>query len=63
VTNVFDLVGVNTAGAYGQGNYFPAAPSSAGLGSAAAVPEPAGLLGAGGMVAVLAGWLRRRRQG
>ena len=52
VTNVFDLVGINSAGAYGQGNYFPAAPTS--VGSLAAVPEPALgwcglLLGAGGM--------------
>ena len=53
VTNVFDLVGVNSAGAYGQGNYFPAAPT--GLGSVAAVPEPATWLlavcGLGGLFA------------
>jgi autotransporter-associated beta strand protein len=55
VTNVFDLVGINTAAVYGQGNYFPAAPTAAGLGSVAAVPEPATWLfaafGAGGLAA------------
>ena len=60
VTNVFDLVGVNSAGAYGQGNYFPAAPT--GLGSVAAVPEPAtwllAICGLGGLLAA-----RGRRQG
>jgi MYXO-CTERM domain-containing protein len=61
VTNVFDLVGVNTAGAYGQGNYFPAATSAAGMGSVAAVPEPAAL----GLAAIglgLAAVIRRRRR-
>jgi autotransporter-associated beta strand protein len=53
VTNVFDLVGINSASVYGQGNYFPASPVT-GLGSVAAVPEPAigwGVLalGVGGM--------------
>jgi autotransporter-associated beta strand protein len=43
VTNVFDLVGINTAAVYGQGGYFPAVPSASGLGSVAAVPEPASL--------------------
>ncbi len=43
VTSVFDLVNVNTAGAYGQGTYFPVAPTAAGVGSVAAVPEPAAL--------------------
>ena len=60
VTNVFDLVGINTAAVYGQGNYFPAVPTASGLGSAAAVPEPATWLliasGFAGLVAV------RRRQ-
>ena len=63
VTNVFDLVGINTAAAYGQGNYFPAAPSATGLGSVAAVPEPTTCLlaacGIGGLVAAQ----RRRSRG
>ena len=59
VTNVFDLVGVNSAGAYGQGNYFPAAPT--GLGSVAAVPEPATwLLAVCGLGGLLAARGRRR---
>lgn len=36
VTNVFDLVGINTAGAYGQGSYLPTASAAA---RAAAVNE------------------------
>ena len=58
VTNVFDLVGVNSAGAYGQGNYFPAAPT--GLGSMAAVPEPATWLMLAGYLGGLALAKRRR---
>lgn len=38
--NVFDLVGINTAGVYGQGNYVPAAPIVT-VGGMTAVPEPA----------------------
>ena len=41
VTNVFDLVAINTTAVYGQGNYFPAVPTASGIGSMAAVPEPA----------------------
>jgi fibronectin-binding autotransporter adhesin len=63
VTNVFDLVGVNTAGAYGQGNYFPAAPTAGSLGTAAAVPEPTGLLAlAGGLCGLSQAACRRRRR-
>lgn len=40
VTNVFDLVSINSAGAYNAGRYVGA---TAGLGGAAAVPEPSGL--------------------
>jgi len=60
VTNVFDLVSIQSASVYGQGNYFPAAPSAAG--GISAVPEPnalaAGLLAAA--AAAGAGRLRRR---
>jgi len=38
--NVFDLVGINTAGVYGQGNYVPATPIVT-VGGMMAVPEPA----------------------
>ena len=57
-TDVFDLVSINSAGAYGQGNYFPATPTS--IGSVAAVPEPGtlGLVAAG--LAALAVSRRRR---
>jgi len=63
VTNVFDLVGIDTAGAYGAGNYFPTAPAAAGLGgSVAAVPEPTGMLSLV-VVASLAGFgMTRYRQ-
>jgi len=64
VTNVFDLVGINTTAVYGQGNYFPAAPSASGIGSVAAVPEPAaGLTMAAAAGLLLAGttWRRLRR--
>lgn len=59
VTNVFDLVGINTAAIYGQGNYFPAGTTAAGLGSVAAVPEPASL----SLLALMGGlatWVGRR---
>lgn len=64
VTNVFDLVAINTTAVYGQGNYFPAAPSASGIGSVAAVPEPAaGLTMAAAAGLMLAGttWRRLRR--
>jgi hypothetical protein len=57
LTNVFDLVGIDTAGAYGAGNYFPSGPTA--LGGVAAVPEPALCLpAAAGVIAALS--LRRR---
>jgi hypothetical protein len=41
VTKVFDLVGINTATAYGQGTYLTvAAAASSGILNAVAVPEP-----------------------
>ena len=43
VANILDLVAIDTAGAFGTGNYFPSAPTATGLGTVAAVPEPAGL--------------------
>ena len=57
---MFDLVNINTAAVYGQGTYFPAAPSPTGLGSVAAVPEPGSwaLLALTGGFAALA--IRRR---
>ena len=64
VTNVFDLVSINGAGAYGQGNYFPAAPSASGIGSVAAVPEPAAgvtMAAAAGLMLAGAAWRRLRR--
>ena len=58
VTNVFDLVSINSAGVYGQGSYFPASPTT--TGSVAAVPEPsAGLLTL--TVAVAGAFFARRR--
>jgi len=62
VANVFDLIGIDSSGAYGSGPYFPASPTAAGglAGSVAAVPEPGGwLLVAGGLVALA---VARRRQ-
>jgi hypothetical protein len=50
-------VGINTAGAYGQGNYFPAAPTA---GSISAVPEPSLIAGIGISFGG-AWWFRRRR--
>ena len=51
LTDVFDLVGVGSAGAYGRGNYFPVAPPADGFGLPTAVPEPAGwLLAASGLI-------------
>jgi len=43
VVSILDLVAIDTAGAFGTGNYFPSAPTATGLGTVAAVPEPAGL--------------------
>ena len=61
VTNVFDLLAIDTAGAYGAGNYFPSAPSASWFaGSVAAVPEPATtgwLLAAAASVMLI--WRRR----
>ncbi len=60
VTDVFDLVGINTAAVYGQGNYFPAAPTAGSLGGPAAVPEPTSwLLVASGLAGLAVA--RRRR--
>jgi len=55
---VFDLVAVNTAGVYGQGNYFPAAPTAGGV---AAVPEPGTAAAAAIASLVGLGLFRRRR--
>ena len=63
VTNVFDLVSINTAAAYGQGSYFPATPSASGLGSVAAVPEPATMASVALGVAGIARLMSRRRRG
>ena len=53
--NVFDLVGINTAAVSGQGNYWPAAPTTGSFGSVAAVPEPASwLVLAGGLADLVA---------
>ena len=61
VTNVFDLVGINTAAVYGQGNYLPSAPTATGLlGDVAAVPEPTGVVLMAS--AALAGLAQRRRR-
>jgi hypothetical protein len=57
VTNVFDLVGINTAAVYGQGNYFPAIPTVAGV--VTAVPEPACLLPLVAVGSMVAGWWSR----
>ena len=63
MTNVFDLVSINTAAAYGQGSYFPATPSASGLGSVAAVPEPATMASVALGVAGIARLMSRRRRG
>jgi hypothetical protein len=67
VVNVLDLVAIDTAGAFGSGNYFPTEPAAAGLGgSVAAVPEPGVLqiliIAAGGILAGQ-GYTRRRARG
>jgi len=60
VTNILDLVAIDTAGAFGRGDYFPATP---GGGSITAVPEPVSWVAtvAGLIAAALFGRLQRNR--